>query len=79
MSEVAEITYKCADILSAAGFKESETFELIAQDQLSNNQLQASYESRLMTALSILLSNKKNESVIDKNLIHHVLELIDND
>ncbi|MGQ4006368.1 type VI secretion system contractile sheath large subunit [Francisellaceae bacterium CB300] len=77
MSEVAEITYKCADILSAAGFKESETFELIAQDQLSNNQLQASYESRLMTALSILLSNKKNESVIDKNLIHHVLELID--
>ena len=77
MSELAETTYKCADILLAAGFKENETFEVITQEQLSNDKLQASYESRLMTALSILLSNKKDESVIDKNLIHRVLELID--
>ncbi|OIN83313.1 type VI secretion system contractile sheath large subunit [Francisella sp. TX07-6608] len=77
MSEVIETTYKCADILSAAGFGQNNTFELITEEQLSNDKLQASYESRLMTALSILLSNKKDESVIDKNLIHRVTEMID--
>ncbi|MFT5951122.1 MAG: type VI secretion system protein ImpC [Francisella sp.] len=77
MSEVADITYKCADILLAAGFQENRSFEIITQDQLCKANLEASYESRLMTALSILLSNKNAESVIDKNLIHQVTEMID--
>ncbi|MED7788103.1 type VI secretion system contractile sheath large subunit [Francisella sp. 19X1-34] len=74
---MSETKYKCVDILSAAGFEDSSCFDLISQDQLSKSKLQASYESRFMTALSILLSNRKDETVIDKNLINRVTSMID--
>jgi len=78
MTEFAEATYKCTDILLAAGFKEAKTFYVIPHDQLNNTVKEASYESRLMTALSILMSNFKEGSYsIDKALIQGVLSNID--
>ncbi|AJI56661.1 hypothetical protein LA02_1529 [Francisella philomiragia] len=73
-----DVSYKCSDILFAAGLKDTENFEIIKHDQLTNDTTNVNYESRLMTALSILLNNKKDSSIIDKSLINQVIETIDN-
>ncbi|MFZ9035146.1 MAG: type VI secretion system contractile sheath large subunit [Francisellaceae bacterium] len=85
MSEVAINTIdeavtevSCNDLLLAAGFSEMKQYEVIPQENLNQGVTSASYESRLLTALSILINNMgEGDHHIDKNLIRKVLNRID--
>lgn len=77
MGEVA-LANDCVDLLQAAGFSEFKDYSTLNAKELLGDLDNISYESRFMTALSILTSNiDNNVQNIDRALINDVLDKID--